>query len=132
MTFSKRSSLYKESLKVTSAILTNLQRLPGGYVFWHGLKPKGKFGKPTTLHRWTLLFLTQFFTQAFLDGLLRACLSNTGTPEAKGDFVYQWLLKYIYKNDSVKLFTAWVQLQGAEGQGAPVVLHPPSYHEGDR
>lgn len=106
--------LLTESLKVVDKVIAQIEHLPNGYTFWRTLPPQGKTSVGIIRKRWGILLRTTFFPPSFIRMLLCACLNAEGVPDRRGVGIYQWLLKYVYRNNVKALYADWLQWKKEE------------------
>ena len=121
-------TLCKQHIKLV--ITDYFVKLPGGRLFWSGLKDKGKKSRRVLLERWSSKLTNALFNVELKQAMLLACLDEQGFVDDRGEGLYHWLVKYVYDYSERELYKEWVALREAVnkkkqiGQGTRYFLSP--------
>lgn len=96
----------KTAQRFVSRVVKDIMRLPGGYMFWHGLPSKGKQSRVALQKRWRNAALQALQSTEMQFAMLHACLSPDGTVDQRGLFLYRWMVEQ-YFGKPYRLFDTW-------------------------
>lgn len=94
-----------------ATIITDIEHIPGGYLFWRSLPLKGKRSRVSLSRKWARLFQVNLYPPSLRKAMLLSVLTTDGIPDARSMALYKWLLKYWYNGNAHALHTEWSLLQ---------------------
>ena len=102
--------LTRQGRQTVQTLIDSALHSPGGYLWWHSLPAAGRQSGHAIIKKWTATVLASLFPQTLLNAMLYAALSPSGIPDNRGELLYIWLVKNVYKGNVQMLYSEWLQL----------------------